>query len=84
MYETQIETEEKQFAYCTKKLKNMNPIPIIVVGEGALRQFVYYGESTVVQILRYVPAIQIVVILLLFLHRIYKFSHITRMEQSNL
>ena len=82
---SQIETEEKRLAY-VKKLKNMNPpIPIIVgEGEGALRQFVYYGESTVVQILRYVPAIQIVVILLLFFIGYTSLVSITRMEQSNL
>ena len=64
----------------------MNPPIPITVGEGedALRQFVYYGESTVVQVLRYVPAIQIVVILLLFFIGYTSLLSITRMEQSNL
>ena len=80
-----IETEEKRLTYINK-LKNMNPPIPIMVGEGedALRQFVYYGESTVVQVLRYVPAIQIVVILLLFFIGYTSLLSITRMEQSNL
>ena len=80
-----IETEEKRLAYINK-LKNMNPPIPIMVGEGedALRQFVYYGESTVVQVLRYVPAIQIVVIILLFFIGYTSLLSITRMEQSNL
>ena len=82
---TKVETEEKRLAY-VQKLKNMNPPIPITVGDGeeALRQFVYYGESTVVQILRYVPAIQIVVILLLFFIGYTSLVSITRMEQSNL
>lgn len=82
---TNVETEEKRLAY-VQKLKNMNPPIPITVGDGeeALRQFVYYGESTVVQILRYVPAIQIVVILLLFFIGYTSLVSITRMEQSNL
>lgn len=82
---TNIETDEKRLNYINK-LKNMNPpIPIIVgEGEDALRQFVYYGESTVVQVLRYVPAIQILVILLLFFIGYTSLLSITRMEQSNL
>ncbi len=80
-----IETEEKRLNYI-HKLKNMNPpIPIIIgEGEDALRQYVYYGESTVVQVLRYVPAIQIVVILFLFFIGYTSLLSITRMEQSNL
>lgn len=80
-----VETEEKRLAY-VQKLKNMNPPIPITVGDGeeALRQYVYYGESTVVQILRYVPAIQIVVILLLFFIGYTSLVSITRMEQSNL
>ena len=82
---TNVETEEKRLAY-VQKLKNMNPPIPITVGDGeeALRQYVYYGESTVVQILRYVPAIQIVVILLLFFIGYTSLVSITRMEQSNL
>ena len=82
---TNVETEEKRLAY-VQKLKNMNPPIPITVGDGeeAIRQFVYYGESTVVQILRYVPAIQIVVILLLFFIGYTSLVSITRMEQSNL
>ncbi len=80
-----IETEEKRLAYI-QKLKNMNsPIPITVgEGEEAFRQFVYYGESAVVQVLRYVPAIQIFVIMLLFFVGYTSLVSITRMEQSNL
>ena len=82
---TKVETEEKRLAY-VQKLKNMNPPIPITVGDGeeALRQYVYYGESTVVQILRYVPAIQIVVIMLLFFIGYTSLVSITRMEQSNL
>lgn len=82
---TNVETEEKRVAY-VQKLKNMNPPIPITVGDGeeALRQYVYYGESTVVQILRYVPAIQIVVIMLLFFIGYTSLVSITRMEQSNL
>ena len=82
---TNVETEEKRLAY-VQKLKNMNPPIPITVGDGeeALRQYVYYGESTVVQILRYVPAIQIVVIMLLFFIGYTSLVSITRMEQSNL
>lgn len=82
---TNVETEEKRLAY-VQKLKNMNPPIPITVGDGeeALRQYVYYGESAVVQILRYVPAIQIVVILLLFFIGYTSLVSITRMEQSNL
>lgn len=82
---TKVETEEKRLAY-VQKLKNMNPPIPITVGDGeeALRQYVYYGESTVVQILRYVPAIQIVLIMLLFFIGYTSLVSITRMEQSNL
>lgn len=82
---TKVETEEKRLAY-VQKLKNMNPPIPITVGDGeeALRQYVYYGESTVVQILRYVPAIQIVVIMLLFFIGYTSLVSITRMEESNL
>lgn len=82
---TKVETEEKRLAY-VQKLKNMNPPIPITVGDGeeALRQYVYYGESTVVQILRYVPVIQIVVIMLLFFIGYTSLVSITRMEQSNL
>ena len=82
---TKVETEEKRLAY-VQKLKNMNPPIPITVGDGeeALRQYVYYGESTVVQILRYVPAIQIVVIMLLFFIGYTSLVSITRMEQYNL
>ena len=82
---TNVETEEKRLAY-VQKLKNMNPPIPITVGDGeeALRQYVYYGESTVVQILRYVPAIQIVVIMLLFFIGYTSLVSITRMEQSKL
>lgn len=82
---SKIETEEKRRAYI-QELKAMNPPIPIIIGEGeeALRQFVYYGESTVVQVLRYVPALQIVVIFLLFFIGYTSLVSITRMEQSNL
>ena len=72
---SQIETEEKRLAY-VQKLKNMNPpIPIIVgEGEGALRQFIYYGESTVGTNLTICSCHSNCCDSVTFLHRIYKFS----------
>jgi len=82
---SKVDTEAKRLAY-VQELKSTNPPIPIVVGEGAeaIRQFVYYGESSVVRVLRYVPWLQIFVIALLFFIGYTSLISITRMEQSNL
>lgn len=58
----------------------------IVVGSGELTQtqYVYYGESETIILLRYVPYLQIVLILLFAGLAYYSWSSIRDSEQSNL
>jgi signal transduction histidine kinase len=67
-------------------LKEANPPITIVVGDENRRipQFVYYGESQTVRLLRFVPYIQILILSLLLGIGYTTYRSITRAEQSNL
>jgi len=68
------------------RLKTTNPPIEIIIGDEKTRiaQFVYYGESPTVRILRYFPYIQIVILSLLLGIGYTTYRSITRTEQSNL
>ena len=67
-------------------LKSVNPPIKIVIGDEnrEIAQYVYYGESPTVRILRYFPYIQIVILSLLLGIGYTTYKSITRTEQSNL
>lgn len=69
-----------------RDLKEYNaPIKIVIGDENTeLAQFVYYGESPTVRLLRYFPYIQIVILSLLLGIGYTTYKSITRTEQSNL
>lgn len=80
-----IDTPEKR-ARLVQKLKDTNPSIEIILGDDDTRipQYVYYGESPTVQLLRYFPYIQIVILSLLLGIGYTTYRSITRVEQSNL
>lgn len=69
-----------------REFKSLNtPLELIVGDENRqIRQFVYYGESPTVQMLRYFPYIQILLLGLLLGIGYTTYRSITRSEQSNL
>ncbi len=69
-----------------QNLKSYNPPIEIVIGDENRRiaQYVYYGESPTVRLLRYFPYIQIVILSLLLGIGYTTYRSITRTEQSNL
>ncbi len=69
-----------------EELKATNPPIRIIIGDENTRiaQFVYYGESPTVKLLRYFPYIQIVILSLLLGIGYTTYKSITRTEQSNL
>lgn len=76
----------KDSSNLVKAYKALN-VPIkIVIGDDKkqIEQFVYYGESPTVQMLRYFPYIQIFALTLLLGIGYTTYSSITRSEQSNL
>ena len=83
--ENEIDSPEKRAAL-VQKLKETNPPIRILVGDEntQIEQFVYYGESFTVQILRYFPYIQIVILSLLLGIGYTTYQSIKRTEQSNL
>lgn len=80
-----INTEEKRIKL-VERLKATNPPIKIIIGDENTRiaQFVYYGESPTVRLLRYFPYIQIVILSLLLGIGYTTYKSITRTEQSNL
>ena len=80
-----IDTEEKR-ALLVKELKATNPAIKIIIGDENIKiaQFVYYGESPTVRLLRFFPYIQIVILSLLLGIGYTTYKSITRTEQSNL
>ncbi|RNC83896.1 MAG: sensor histidine kinase [Balneola sp.] len=68
------------------QLKETNPPIKITIGDEQTQivQFVYYGESPTVRILRYFPYIQILILTLLLGIGYTTYKSITRTEQSNL
>jgi signal transduction histidine kinase len=80
-----IDTPEKR-AKLVEKLKATNPPIEIIIGDENRRisQFVYYGESPTVQILRYFPYIQIGILTLLLGVGYTTYRSIKYTEQSNL
>lgn len=82
---SKIDTPEKRVRM-VEKLKSVNPPIKIVIGDETTRiaQFVYYGESPTVTLLRYFPYIQIIILSLLLGVGYTTYKSITRVEQSNL
>ncbi|GAB5410737.1 MAG: ATP-binding protein [Balneolaceae bacterium] len=80
-----INSEEKR-SKLVESLKATNPPIKIVIGDENTRiaQFVYYGESPTVRILRFFPYVQIVILSLLLGIGYTTYKSITRTEQSNL
>lgn len=80
-----IDTEAKR-KKLVQELKSVNPPVQIVIEYETTRivQYVYYGESPTVILLRYVPYIQIVILTLLIGIGYTTYKSITRFEQSNL
>ncbi len=66
--------------------KSLNdPLPIVIGDDTKkITQYVFYGESPTVQLLRYFPFIQIVALSLLLIIGYTTYKSITRAEQSNL
>lgn len=80
-----IDTPEKREAL-VKKLKATNPAIEIIIGDENTRisQFVYYGESPTVQLLRYFPYFQIGIMALLLGIGYTTYRSLKYTEQSNL
>lgn len=76
----------KKRAELVREYKSLNtPIELVIGDENRqFTQFVYYGESPTVQMLRYFPYIQIVLLGLLLGIGYTTYRSITRSEQSNL
>jgi len=77
---------EKLSEKLVREFKSLNPPIEITFGdeERQVTQYVYYGESPTVQMLRYFPYIQIVLLGLLLAIGYTTYNSITRSEQSNL
>jgi signal transduction histidine kinase len=83
--ERDIDTPEER-QRLVQKFKDTNPPIKIVLGDENRRipQYVYYGESPTVRLLRYFPYIQIIILSLLLGIGYTTYKSITRVEQSNL
>lgn len=81
----EIDTPKKR-TKLVESLKATNPPIEIIIGDENIQiaQFVYYGESPTVRLLRYFPYIQIVILSLLLGIGYTTYKSITRTEQSNL
>lgn len=81
----QLATPERR-AELVREYKSLNtPIELVIGDENRqFTQFVYYGESPTVQMLRYFPYIQILLLGLLLGIGYTTYRSITRSEQSNL
>jgi len=77
---------EKLNEKLVREFKSLNPPIEITFGDEQrqVTQYVYYGESPTVQMLRYFPYIQIVLLGLLLAIGYTTYNSITRSEQSNL
>lgn len=80
-----LQTEESRIELL-REFRSLNPPIRIVLGgtQAELVQYVYYGESPTVQLLRYFPYIQILLLSLLLGVGYTTYQTITRSEQSNL
>ncbi|SMO58931.1 hypothetical protein SAMN06265219_105170 [Gracilimonas mengyeensis] len=80
-----LESEQRR-SDLVEEFKSLNqPIDFVIGDENRqIRQFVYYGESPTVQMLRYFPYIQIVLLGLLLGIGYTTYRSIMRSEQSNL
>ena len=83
--EHQMDTSEKR-KQLIQKLKAANPPIRILIRDGSTQfeQFVYYGESFTVRILRYFPYVQIGILSLLLGIGYTTYQSIKNTEQSNL
>lgn len=82
---SQIETLEKRERLVANLKASNPPIKIIIGDENTqIAQFIYYGESPTVRILRFFPYFQIVILSLLLGIGYTTYKSITRTEQSNL
>ncbi|MBO6523219.1 MAG: HAMP domain-containing histidine kinase [Balneolaceae bacterium] len=82
---SKLKTQRDSIAL-VRNLKEFNtPVKIVIGDENTeLAQFVYYGESPTVRLLRYFPYLQIVILSLLLGIGYTTYKSITRTEQSNL
>lgn len=82
---TRLSTE-KQRERLVREFRSLNPVIKVEIGDEKklIEQFVYYGESPTVQLLRYFPFIQILLLALLLGIGYTSYKSITRSEQSNL
>jgi len=80
-----IDTPEKR-SVLVQKLKATNPPIEIIIGDENTRisQFVYYGESQTVQLLRFFPYFQIAIMTLLLAIGYTTYRSLKYTEQSNL
>lgn len=77
---------ERQRELLIREYRSLNPPVTIIIGDEKkqIEQTVYYGESPTVQLLRYFPFIQILLLALLLGIGYTSYRSITRSEQSNL
>jgi len=64
--------------------KEHSPIEVKTPGEGLVIQKIYYGDSDIVQRLRYYPYLQIAFAILFIILAYASFSYIKRSEQGNI
>ncbi|MEO9884558.1 MAG: HAMP domain-containing sensor histidine kinase [Balneola sp.] len=79
-------SNEKKRERLIREYRSLNPPVTITIGDEKkqIEQTVYYGESPTVQLLRYFPFIQILLLALLLGIGYTSYKSITRSEQSNL
>lgn len=85
LYHRNLNTDELTQSF-VEEFSNLNPpIKIIVAtGENSETQYVYYGESDTIRLLRVIPYIQILFILIFAGLAYYSWSSIRDSEQSSL
>ncbi|MEW6702495.1 MAG: HAMP domain-containing sensor histidine kinase [Bacteroidota bacterium] len=77
---------EKFLIVLKEKIKKLsaNHLPITVESKGKLLQKIYYGDSSIIQRLRYYPFLQIIFAFLFIIIAYSSFSYIKKSEQSNI
>lgn len=79
-------SREKFHIILKEKIKelNANHLPITVESNGKILQKIYYGDSSIIQRLRYYPFLQIIFAFLFIIIAYSSFSYIKKNEQSNI
>ncbi len=81
---------EEQMDWMVRRLDRMrstyDPLPIYSIenGDSVIRNYIFYGESDLVQQLRWLPYVEIIIGAMFILVGYLSFSHIKRNEQSNI